>query len=77
MKNLVSFQCVRSNVCNVAVKDVGQTEIHTAELIVPEPSAFDVEMSIEKIYDIYDIQGVTGGTDQTSGECSSGHTIPI
>ena len=24
-----------------------------------------------------DIQGVTGGTDQTSGECSLGQTIPI
>jgi hypothetical protein len=23
------------------------------------------------------IQGVTGGTDQTSGECSFGQTIPI
>ena len=23
------------------------------------------------------IQSVTGGTDQTSGECSLGHTIPI
>ena len=23
------------------------------------------------------IQGVTGGTDQTSGVCSLGHTIPI
>jgi len=23
------------------------------------------------------IQDVTGGTDQTSGECSLGHTIPI
>ena len=23
------------------------------------------------------IQGVTGGTDQTSGECSLGHTTPI
>ena len=23
------------------------------------------------------IQGVTGGTDQSSGECSLGHTIPI
>jgi len=23
------------------------------------------------------IQGVTGGTDQTSGACSLGHTIPI
>jgi hypothetical protein len=25
----------------------------------------------------YNIQGVTGGTDQTSGECSLGQTIPI
>ena len=23
------------------------------------------------------IQGITGGTDQTSGECSLGQTIPI
>jgi len=26
---------------------------------------------------VYIIQGVTGGTDQTSEECSLGHTIPI
>ena len=26
---------------------------------------------------VLDIRGVTGGTDQTSGECSLGHTIPI
>ena len=25
----------------------------------------------------WNIQGVTGGTDQTSGECSLGQTIPI
>ena len=25
----------------------------------------------------YSVQGVTGGTDQTSGECSLGQTIPI
>jgi hypothetical protein len=30
------------------VKYVRQTEIHTAEPLVPEPSAFDVEMAIEK-----------------------------
>ena len=28
-------------------------------------------------YFVSDIQGVTGGTDQTSGERSLGHTIPI
>ena len=26
-----------------------QTEIHTAEPLVPEPSAFEVELAIEKI----------------------------
>jgi hypothetical protein len=30
-------------------KDVKQTEIHTAEPLVPEPSAFEVEMAIEKL----------------------------
>ena len=29
------------------------------------------------IYIYIYIQGVTGGTDQTSGECSLGQTIPI
>jgi hypothetical protein len=29
--------------------DVTQTEIHTAEPLVPEPSAFEVEMAIEKL----------------------------
>ena len=28
------------------VKDVGQAEIHTAEPLVPEPSAFEVELAI-------------------------------
>ena len=31
------------------VKDVGQAEIHTAEPLVPEPSAFDVELAIGKL----------------------------
>jgi len=31
------------------VNDVRQTEIHTAKPLVPEPSAFDVELAIEKI----------------------------
>jgi hypothetical protein len=30
------------------VNDVMQTEIHTAEPLVPEPSAFEVEMAIGK-----------------------------
>ena len=31
------------------VNDVRETELHTAESLVPEPSAFDLELAIEKI----------------------------
>jgi hypothetical protein len=31
------------------VNDVRQTEIHTAEPLVPQPRAFEVEMAIEKL----------------------------
>ena len=31
------------------VKDVGQVEIPTAEPMVPEPSAFEVELAINKL----------------------------
>ena len=31
------------------VSDLRQTEIHTAQLIVPELSAFEVQMAIEKV----------------------------
>ena len=31
------------------VSDVRQTEIHTVEPLVPEPSAFEVEKAIEKL----------------------------
>jgi hypothetical protein len=31
------------------VHDARKTEIHTAELLVPEPSAFAVELAIEKL----------------------------
>ena len=31
------------------VNDVRQTEIHTAKPLVPEPSAFDVELAIKKL----------------------------
>ena len=31
------------------VNDVRQTEIHTAEPLVPEPSTFEVELAIEKL----------------------------
>ena len=31
------------------VHDVRQTEIHTADPLVPEPSSFEVELAIEKL----------------------------
>ena len=31
------------------VKDVGEAEIHTAEPLVPEPSASEVELAIDKL----------------------------
>ena len=31
------------------VKDVGQAEIHTAEPLVPDPSASEVELAIDKL----------------------------
>jgi len=31
------------------VNDVRQTEIHTAEPLVPEPTVFEVELAIEKL----------------------------
>jgi hypothetical protein len=36
-------------VLNVCGCDVRQTEIHTAEPLVPVPSVFEVEMAIEKL----------------------------
>jgi hypothetical protein len=39
-----------SQVLNIhEVNDVRQTKVHTAEPLVPEPSAFEVEMGIEKL----------------------------
>jgi len=39
-----------SQLLNVhGVNDVRWTEIHTAETLVPEPSAFEVELAVEKL----------------------------
>jgi len=39
-----------SQLLNVpGANDVRQTEIHTAELLVPEPSTFEFEFAIEKL----------------------------
>jgi hypothetical protein len=45
------------------VNDVRQTEVHTAEPLVPEPSAFEVEMAIEKLK-----RHKSPGTDQIPTE---------
>ena len=46
--------------------------MHSHSAIEHWDRGFETDMG----HDIY-IQGVTGGTDQTSGECSLGQTIPI
>jgi len=39
-----------SQLLNVlGINDISQTEIHTAEHLLPEPSAFEVEMAVEKL----------------------------
>jgi len=45
------------------ISDVRQTEIHIAESLVPEPSAFEVEMAIEKLK-----RHKSPGTDQIPAE---------
>ena len=54
------------------VKDVGQAEIHTAEPLVPEPSASDVELAIDKLK-----SHKSPGTDQIPAELitAGGRTI--
>jgi len=41
----ISLNCLNVH----GVNDVRQTEMHTAETLVPVPSAFEVEMAIEKL----------------------------
>jgi len=43
--------------------DVRQTELHTAETLVPEPSAFEVQLAIEKLK-----SHKSPGTDQIPAE---------
>jgi len=54
------------------VKDVRQAEIHTVEPLLPEPSAFEVELAIEKLK-IHK----SPGTDQIPAELikAGGRTI--
>jgi hypothetical protein len=53
-----------SQLLNVhGVNDVRQAEIHTAEPLVPEPSAFEVELAIEKLK-----SHKSPGIDQIPGE---------
>ena len=45
-----SWRIYFSQLFNVhGVKNVGQTEIHTAEPLVPDPSASEVELAIDKL----------------------------
>jgi hypothetical protein len=47
---MVRWRKYFSQILNVhGVSDVRQAEIHTAEPLVPEPSALEVELAIEKL----------------------------
>ena len=45
------------------VKDIGQTEIHTAEPLVPDPNASEVQLAIDKL-----ISHKSPGIDQIPAE---------
>ena len=51
------------------VNDVSQTETHTAEPLVPEPSAFEVELAIEMIksHKSLDIDQILGALIKEGG----------
>jgi len=47
---LAIIRLTKSQLLNVhGVNDVRQTEMHTAEPLVPEPSASEVELAIQKL----------------------------
>jgi len=63
-----------SHLLNVhEVNGVKETEIHTTEPLVPEPSVFEVEMAIEKLKSC-----ISPGIDQIPAELmkTGGKTIP-
>jgi len=63
------------------VNDVTQTEIHTAEPLVPEPSAFEVVMAIKKLksYESPGIDPIPGDLIKAGGKtiCSEIHSLFI
>jgi hypothetical protein len=68
------------NVCGV--NDARQTEIHAAEPLVPEPSAFEVEKPIEKLKETAKVWGFRCKVEENCTllsyyETSSGYFVPI
>jgi hypothetical protein len=61
--------------------DVKQTEVHTAEPLVPEPRAFEVEMAIEKLkrYKLLGIDQIPAELIKAGGNkiCSEIHKLII
>jgi hypothetical protein len=62
-----------------SVNDVRQTEVHTAEQLVPEPNSFEVEIAIEKLkrYKSQDIDQILAELIQAGGNtsCSKIHKL--
>jgi len=51
--------------------NVRRTEIHTVEPLVPEPSAFEVELAIEKLKSKVYLITLSPGADQIPGDVMS------
>jgi len=61
---------------NKQVSNTGVNPWNFNMCLAPMPTHLEHEWTSEKISNC-DIQGVPGGKDLTSGECSLGQTIPI
>ena len=68
-----------SQLLNVhGVNDVRQTEVHSAERLVPEPSAFEVELAVEKLKsETHKLIRSIRNKEQWPKECKESINVPI
>ena len=67
------IQPVRTTTLLAPIKVIGTKYCYNSDICI----ALLLRIFAQTLPDLIRIQGVTGGTDQTSGECSLGQTIPI
>ena len=69
--------CPSSGELIVSMRHLVYVTLYTVDDRLVCRSECHSDLHTRRSYTQSDIQGVTGGMDQTSGECSLGHTIPI